>query len=259
MEAISEARACSVRRRDAVPARVPRTVHRSMHGGRVLAEVLHDVDLTALRPAHFIDVLAEHPKRGPDPPAPGQPYPRLDQPVTHGHTILADQARGRVSASAVAAVADLRIRPAHHDGKVAGAVEAGVLAAAGVVLEFVVSPAVPAGLRQPGVGVGRRARGAIELFRPGKGVSGAPAGKLPVHSRLPLSAPPSTTRWFRSGLHGRQEGAKSVPSRSRGFDASRIPSSCSKIPRLGCSKILRIPAPWTRAGPLLSAVLRFYF
>ena len=38
-----------------------------MHHRRFLTDVLHDIDLTAVRPPDRVDVLPEHPERGPDP------------------------------------------------------------------------------------------------------------------------------------------------------------------------------------------------
>src|SRR4051794_2398427 len=40
-------------------------MHRAVHGCRLAADVLHDVDLASLWPADDVDVRSEHPERGP--------------------------------------------------------------------------------------------------------------------------------------------------------------------------------------------------
>src|SRR5437016_13430943 len=55
-----------VRSADAAGARVARTVHRAMHHRWLSADVFHDVDLAATRPADSVDVVAEHPARRPE-------------------------------------------------------------------------------------------------------------------------------------------------------------------------------------------------
>src|SRR5437667_10213673 len=42
-----------------------RAVERAMDGAWLLADIFHDVDFPALRPADFADVMAQHPKGGP--------------------------------------------------------------------------------------------------------------------------------------------------------------------------------------------------
>src|SRR3954469_13599101 len=49
------------RRTLAVPARIPWTMHRPVYSPRLLADILHDVDLAALRPTRFVDIVPEHP------------------------------------------------------------------------------------------------------------------------------------------------------------------------------------------------------
>src|SRR5258708_36082767 len=50
-----------------IAPRVAGTVHRAVDGRRLAADVLHDVDLAAARPAGRVDVGAQHPEGGPQP------------------------------------------------------------------------------------------------------------------------------------------------------------------------------------------------
>ena len=67
MEVVGEGSAGErVRPADAARAGVSRAVHRPVHRGRLSADVFHDVDFAALRPADALDVVAKHPERRPE-------------------------------------------------------------------------------------------------------------------------------------------------------------------------------------------------
>src|SRR5688572_15566245 len=51
---------------DAVRAGISRTVKCAMRDGGLATDVLHDVDLAALRPTNRIDIPAKHPEGGPE-------------------------------------------------------------------------------------------------------------------------------------------------------------------------------------------------
>src|SRR2546427_13026898 len=58
-------RAQLIRARDALCARVARSMHGAVHPTRLLAQVLHDVDLAAPGAAGQCAVFAPHPEGGP--------------------------------------------------------------------------------------------------------------------------------------------------------------------------------------------------
>ena len=70
-----------VGRADAGRTGVAGAVDGAVHGVRLEADVLHDVDLAAVRPADLSDVLAQHPERRPHALAPRDLHPGLDVPV----------------------------------------------------------------------------------------------------------------------------------------------------------------------------------
>src|SRR5688572_20610431 len=71
-------------------------VHVRVDDSRVEADVLHDVDLAAGRPADLAHVRAQGPNRGPGSPAGGQLRLDLDAPVGPGGLSPRDEARGGV-------------------------------------------------------------------------------------------------------------------------------------------------------------------
>src|SRR5690606_35142390 len=70
-----------VRPADARAARVAGAVDGAVHEVRLVADVLHDVDLARARPGHLGEPRAEHPEGRPDPLAAGDLDPRLDAAV----------------------------------------------------------------------------------------------------------------------------------------------------------------------------------
>ena len=183
VEVVREAGGGPVRPGDAGGAGVPRSMDRAVDDGRVLAEVLHDVDLAARGPPDLVDVLAEHPEGGPHSPTPRQADPGLHQTVGEGDPVLGDQSRGGVLATAEPTLSLPRVRTPDHDGEVPASVERGVLGAVGVELQLLVPPAMPADLVPPGGGVHRQTGGPVELLRPGERPSRQLAEHAVVHLR----------------------------------------------------------------------------
>ena len=81
--------------------------------------MLHDVDLAAVRPTHVVEIMAEHPDRGPDPTARSQTHANFNEAIRECHAPLADQSRRREGA----ACAQPRIGTPHSDREVAVTVE----------------------------------------------------------------------------------------------------------------------------------------
>src|SRR5450755_224325 len=55
-----------VRRANSLPTGISGAVNCAMDDRRFAADVFHDVDFAAGRPADFFNVIAQHPERGPD-------------------------------------------------------------------------------------------------------------------------------------------------------------------------------------------------
>src|SRR5579859_1051715 len=51
-----------VHRCEVAVARIPRSVHRAMYGGRLFADILHDVDLAAGGPTDLPEVISDEPE-----------------------------------------------------------------------------------------------------------------------------------------------------------------------------------------------------
>src|SRR5215471_1118611 len=110
-----------------------------MHHSRLAADVLHDVDFSALRPSDRVDVLAEHPECRPHPLPGGNLDARLESAVGLREESLCFQTRGSViSRCSVCSRESLFLRS---DGKVA-ALDLRVHRAVSVRLEFLIAPTV---------------------------------------------------------------------------------------------------------------------
>ena len=134
-----------------------------MYGGEdrvgVVAHVLHDVDLAAAGPAHFFDILAEHPNGGPGAASAGQLGAHFDAAPVPGGAVAGDEAGARVGTLAVGL-------PVRLDDEVAVFL-AHIVGAIGVVLQFVIAPAPPAEVVAPLGAIG--GTGAVELVGPDGG------------------------------------------------------------------------------------------
>jgi hypothetical protein len=158
----------------AVGTRVARSVERPVQAIRLPAEVLHDVDLAAIRPADRADVGAQHPEGGPQPSTGRDLDPRLDPAVRQLESALRQESSGRVLARPVVAL-EAGFRRAGGDHEIAGTVGCRVGRVVRIELELVVAPAGDALLGAvaegvpPVIGVRRRAGGLVELVAPDEG------------------------------------------------------------------------------------------
>ena len=152
-------------------ARVTGAVDRAEHLIGIAADVLHDVDLAALRPTDLADVGAQHPEGRPQPGcAVGHENTGLDAAILRLDLVSRDQAGRGVLARAVPAKQLLRrLGLIQSDGQVAAAIGGCVV---GVELQLAVAPAgdaverAVADLRAPDVGIGGRAGRVVELVAP---------------------------------------------------------------------------------------------
>src|SRR5262249_27308850 len=149
-------------------AGVAGTVDGAVHGRGLEADVLHDVDLTGVRPADLPDVGAQHPERGPHALPARDLHPGLDVPVLGAELVRGVHPRRGVLAGAVPALVVGGVLLLGRDDQVALAVQGRVVGARGVVLPFVVVDVVT-GLQRPLRGVDRRTGGAVEGVREGRG------------------------------------------------------------------------------------------
>src|SRR6266702_2214358 len=130
-----------VRAGDALCTGVAGAMHRAVHPARLLADVLHDVDLAARGPADRDAVIAQHPKGGP------QALPTRDlNPCFHAAVAPRAQPLGLESGGRIVTISE-RLT-ASLDDEVA-ACDTRVFGAVGVELELRVAPAVAPGLADP--------------------------------------------------------------------------------------------------------------
>ena len=134
-----------------------------MDGARLLADIFHDVDFSALRPADFADVVAQDPKGGPHPFPGGNLDARFEAPVSLGEESLRLEPRGRVFARYAIRSGEFFFPRGDEQAAIPNF---SVRGAIGVVLEFVIAPAVAANIVGPLCLVGQRTVGTIELVAP---------------------------------------------------------------------------------------------
>jgi hypothetical protein len=140
-----------------------RSVNGAVNGAGLLANIFHDVDLAALRPADSADVVAEHPERGPDALPFGNFDARFETAESLREETLCFQPRGRVFAGDV--IGALVVFFAGGDDEIA-VFDARVLRAVRVGLEFVIAPAVAAEVVGPFFGIGGGAVRTVEFVGP---------------------------------------------------------------------------------------------
>src|SRR3989442_5704 len=116
-------------------------MHRAVHPARLLADVLHDVDLTARGPADRGAVVAQHPEGGPQALPARDLNPCFHAPVAPRAQPLGLESGGRVVTISERLTASLDDEVAACDARVFGAV--------GVELELRVAPAAAPGLADP--------------------------------------------------------------------------------------------------------------
>src|SRR6266516_959853 len=148
-------RAHLVRAGDALCPGVAGAMHRAVHPARLLADVLHDVDLAARGPADRDAVIAQHPEGGPQALPARDLDPRFHAPVAPRAQPLGLESGGRV-------VTVSERLTARRDGEIA-AFDTRVFGAVGVELELRVAPAAAPGLADPFSSI---KGGAVELVVP---------------------------------------------------------------------------------------------
>jgi hypothetical protein len=141
-------------------------VQGTVDGGGFLADVFHDVDFAALRPARCRDVLAEHPERGPHALAFRNFYAGFDAAVSLNEETLRFEACGSVVACyAVGAGEGFFLRGDYE----ISFFDAGIFFAIRVGLEFLVAPAFAAEVVGPFFGIGGGAVRTVEFVGPDQG------------------------------------------------------------------------------------------
>src|SRR6266702_3010052 len=130
---------------------------------RLMPHVFHDVDLAALRPAHFANVIAKHPERRPNSLSLWNPNARLKAPVLLLKILLrVDAFRGVLARYAVWSSESLL---ASRDYEVPF-FDMRVLRPSGVVLQFLVAESVALDYKAPLCRIGRRSILPIEFVTP---------------------------------------------------------------------------------------------
>src|ERR1051326_6720749 len=148
---------------NAFVTRVARTVNSAMNGGRLFADIFHDVDLAAGGPARLVDVIAEHPECGPDSLTARDLDAGLETAVVLRELALGFEAGGGVVARHAVWAGVFFLNG--FDDQVA-IMQRGVLGADGVVLEFVIAPAAASGFQNPLGRIRSGAIGAIKFVAP---------------------------------------------------------------------------------------------
>src|SRR5215208_2126869 len=139
------------------------SVDRAGRRGRLLPQILRDVDLAALGPAHLIDVIAQRPECRPQSPSDGHPQPSFEGAVPEGVAVLgADSGRGVIPGDGVHAPEPLRTGD---DPETTTSVLVGIGLPGRVGLQLTLAPGA-AGLVAPTTAVHWRIRGTIELIGP---------------------------------------------------------------------------------------------
>src|SRR5450830_307770 len=223
-----------------------------MRDSRLASDVLHDVDLAALRPSDRIDVCAEHPEGGPESLPAWDADPCLEATVCLREQTLGLEPRRRVATSSVPALVRRRRRlGARRDHEVAIAVQRNVFGARRVELPLLVAEAISAGICDPLRAVERRARRSVELVTPDRtrqwreiGTGGereeSEASRFHIGSRVQLECPDYGPERPTGTPPGARTTAMVTPSITRvGGTISSAPS------RMASSKAARRSATWT--------------
>src|SRR6266576_761865 len=132
----------AVGRADAFVTGISRAMNCAVYRCWLLADVLHDVDLAALRPADFADVIAEHPECRPDPLSLGDLDAGFEAPILLGEFAQGFLARGSVVSRHSVGAGVFLLQ--HFDLQIDAQME-GALAASGVVLHLLVAPTIASG------------------------------------------------------------------------------------------------------------------
>ncbi len=153
----------STRRHLVRSPRITRPMQRPVNRRRLAADVLHDVDLAALRPSSPVDVSTKHPEGRPDPLPARHLDARFEPAVGLREAILRLQARRRVVAREAVGAREA-LGPRRDDQRAIA--QHGVVHSTGVGLQFLVAPAAAAKVVDPSRLVGPRP--GVELVAPGQ-------------------------------------------------------------------------------------------
>src|SRR3954466_3965958 len=136
-----------------------------MHHPRFFANVFHDVDLAACRPALLPNVVAQHPERRPDSLSVRNFDARFKPSILLRELALRLQPARRVITGDSVSPAVFFLKGLND--KISALLNY-VLRAAGVILEFLISPSVTARFCYPLRGIDRRTIRTVELVAPHK-------------------------------------------------------------------------------------------
>src|SRR5260221_4898729 len=139
-----------------------------MVDSRLLADIFHDVDLAALRPANGINIFSQHPERRPHSLPRGQLDARLESPVRLREQTLRLQSRRRV-VEFLAVRPGVRLPP-RRDYQLP-ILNPRILRAIRVVLQLMIPPPAPANVVCPLRRIRQRAVLPIKLIAPHQGVA----------------------------------------------------------------------------------------
>ena len=157
----------SVGRFDAGAADVSGAMDRAVNRSRLLTDVFHDVDFAARGPADFVDVIAEHPEGGPHALAVRNLDACFEASIGLGEFAQGlKSGRGVVSCDALRTSVIFRQRRDHQ----VPLSNRHIRVAIGVVLEFLVAPALAPGFKNP---FGAIDGGSIEFVAPDQRPTGA--------------------------------------------------------------------------------------
>src|ERR1041385_1966957 len=130
---------------------------------RLLADIFHDVDLTAVGPMDSIDIVAQHPECRPDALAKRNLNPRFETAIGLAELAPGEQSgRGVVTSSVVSASESFLDRL--NDQR--SILNVRVCCSARIGLELVIAPAVAAKIKRQLCRINRRSSRAIELVAP---------------------------------------------------------------------------------------------
>jgi hypothetical protein len=136
--------------------------------GGLAADIFHDVDFAAAWPLVFLDVVAEHPEGGPNSLPCGDFDAGLEAAVGLREEAFGFEARGGVQEFRSVGRGEVFVLRSDDEMAV---LDAGVIGAVGVVLEFVIAPTRAADVVGPFFRVGERAGLCVEFVAPDSNVA----------------------------------------------------------------------------------------
>src|SRR6185369_5635527 len=139
------------------------TMNGSVNDRGLPADVFHNVDLAAGGPVGGVDVISQHPKRRPKTLTKGNPEARFEPSVLSCEFAFGSQTRRSVIACHVVNAGIPFLNGFNDQGSLR---LIGVVNAVRVVLQFLISPSVPANLRGPPGRIDRRVVSRVEFVTP---------------------------------------------------------------------------------------------